>query len=274
MTLKPSQSLARPQCDRLIDLAYARLRREVIRCEMPPGVEVSEAQLAERYGLGKAAARAALMRLVQDGLAAVHPRRGYQIAPVTIQDIREIFQLRGLLEPMAVRLAVPHVDAGRLRKLDAVCARGYEPGNRRSEELFLRANRDFHLELIRACGNERLVRLLSDVIDQMERLFHLGLGRSVHGVELREQHSRLLAAVTARNEDEAATVAAEHIATMRRAVVDGVMASGDVELPPVVLGKASGAAGSGRHDAVNGTGQAGRGQGSGRGVKDGASGRR
>lgn len=148
MPLASSRPVAQPQCDRLIDLAYARLRREVIRCEILPGVEVSEAQLAERYGLGKAAARAALMRLVQDGLAAVHPRRGYQIAPVTIRDIWEIFQLRGLLEPMAVRLAVPHVDAARLEKLGAVCARGYEPGNRRSEELFLRANRDFHLKLI------------------------------------------------------------------------------------------------------------------------------
>lgn len=273
MSLASSRTSVRPQCDRLIDLTYARLRREVIRCEILPGAEVSEAQLAVRYGLGKAAARAALMRLVQDGLAIVHPRRGYQIAPVTIRDIREIFQLRSLLEPMAVRLAVPHADPARLEKLDADCARGYEPGNRRSEEQFLRANRDFHLFLIEACGNERLVRLLTDVIDQMERLFHLGLARSIHRAELRDQHSRLLAAVAARNEDEAAIVAAEHIETMRCAVIDGVMASGDVELTAVRSVKASVPGDLGRQSTSGGGAQGIRAQRMGRGAKN-VSGRR
>src|SRR4051812_41585513 len=141
-----------------------------MRCAIEPGAEVSESQLALRYGLGKAAIRAALMRISQEGLAVALPRRGYQIAPVTIRDVREVFQLRALLEPHAVRLAVLKIDTARLRELDALCAAGYTPGDRVSEEAFLKANREFHTHLIAGCGNERLLRLLDDIIDQMERL--------------------------------------------------------------------------------------------------------
>lgn len=226
-----SKQAAGPPADRRIDLAYEQLRRQVICCELAPGAEVSEAQIALRYGCGKAAARAALMRLTQEGLAEAHPRRGYEITPVTIRDIREIFELRALVEPEAVRLAVPRLDAARLRGLDARCARGYTPGDRASEATFLAANREFHMAIIRACGNGRLIRLLDDVIEQMQRLFHLGLARSMHRDELRDQHARLVQAVAGGEAEQAAAVAAEHIETMRRAVVEGVMASGDVALP-------------------------------------------
>lgn len=221
--------------DRLIDLAYGQLRRDVVRCVIAPGSEVSEAQLALRYGFGKAAVRAALMRISQEGLAVALPRRGYQIAPITIRDVREIFQLRALLEPEAVRLAVPHVDVARLRELDAVCAKGYTPGNRASEEAFLQANREFHTHMIAACGNERLARLLSDIIDQMERLFHLGIARAIRRDQLREQHVGLIKAVASRDAEQASQIVADHVETMRQTVVDGVMNSVDVTLPPLSL---------------------------------------
>lgn len=231
MSRVTSDPISHPAADRRIDQAYARLRREVISCEIAPGTEVSEAQIALRHGLGKAAARAALMRLTQEGLSVVHPRRGYQIAPVTIRDVREIFELRALLEPEAVRLAVPRVDVAAMREFDAVCARGFAAGDPVRESSFLRANREFHLTIIRGCGNERLIRLLENLIDQMERLFRLGLALSVRRAELRDQHTRLIDAVSSGDADGAGRIAADHIETMRLSVVEGVMASGDVALP-------------------------------------------
>lgn len=204
-------------------------------------MEISEAQLALRYGCGKAAARAALMRLSQEGLAFALPRRGYQIAPVTIGDIQEIFQLRALLEPQAVRLAVPRADVAALREIDAVSARGYLAGDRASEEAFLRANKAFHSKLILACGNARLVAVLDDIIDQLERLFHLGLARTMRTTELRSQHEALLAAVEARDADRAAAITADHIETMHQIVIEGVMESADV-----VILRQSAPSGSGR----------------------------
>ena len=211
--------------ERMIDLAYSRLRKDVMMCIIAPGEEVTEAQLVTRYGFGKAAVRSALMRLSQEGMAVVHPRRGYQIAPVTIKHIRELFQLREILEPQAARLGVPNVDVAVLRNLDAILARGFTFGDAEGEAVYLSANRDFHSTLTAASGNEKLTLILEDVIDQMERLFHLGLTRSGHREQLRREHQDLVEAVEARDADLAAKIVADHVETMRQTVIEGVMKS-------------------------------------------------
>ena len=213
------------------DQAYARLRGEVMGCVIQPGEEVTEAVLVERYGLGKASIRAALMRLVQEGLAVSLPRRGYQIAPVTIRDIRELFQLRALLEPEATRLGVPHVDVARLRELDTILARGYKKDDAAGEAAYLAANRAFHSTLISACDNEKLTRVLDSVIDQMGRLFHLGLTQSWHKDKLRSEHRELVEAVEKGDADRAAEIVAEHIETMRQTVIEGVMKHDGLAIP-------------------------------------------
>ncbi len=224
---------AEPQSDRLIDQAYARLRHDIISCSLEPGLEVTEAQLALRCGFGKAATRAALLRLSQEKLVTALPRRGYQVTPITLRDVCEIFQLRALLEPEAVRLAVPSMDADRLAELDAICAAGYVPGDRESEERFLRANREFHSSIIHGCGNERLADLVDSVVDQMQRLFHIGLTLSNRREDLRGQHAALLKAVQQRDSAAAAEVTNEHIETMRRMVMDSIMRSPSIMQVPL-----------------------------------------
>lgn len=219
------------------DLAYARLHGDVMTCEIQPGEEVTETMLVAKYGLGKASIRSALMRLVQDGLAVSLPRRGYQIAPVTIRDIRELFQLRALLEPQATRLGVPYVDVARLRELDAILARGYAKGDAAGEAAYLVANRAFHSTLIAACDNEKLTRVLESVIDQMGRLFHLGLTQSWHKDKLRSEHRELVDAVEKGDADRAAEIVAEHIETMRQTVIEGVMKHDGLAVPLAPLAK-------------------------------------
>ena len=74
--------------------AYLRLRHAIVRLELPPSAPVSEAHLGDRFGLSKAAVRAALARLRAEGLVLAEPRRGHVIAPLTLRDVREIYDLR------------------------------------------------------------------------------------------------------------------------------------------------------------------------------------
>ncbi|MCU4118787.1 GntR family transcriptional regulator [Variovorax sp. N23] len=227
----PADPAATATPGRLGDHAYERLRSDVMHCLILPGAEVTEALLAARYGLGKAPIRSALLRLVQEGLAVSLPRRGYQIAPVTIRDIRELFQLRALLEPEAVRLGVPHADVAALRTLDAVLASGFTKGDVEGEAAYLAANRAFHSTLISACNNEKLTRVIDNVIDQMGRLFHLGLTQTWNKGKLRSEHQELVDAVEARDADRAAAIVAEHIETMRQTVIEGVMQHDSLAFP-------------------------------------------
>ena len=83
-------------------IAFEMLRADIVSCRIAPGSSVSEAELAARYRLGKAAIRRALVRLSERGWVQALPRRGYLVKPITLRDIGEIFALRRMIEPVAV----------------------------------------------------------------------------------------------------------------------------------------------------------------------------
>lgn len=94
--------------------ALKRLRRAVIECELRPGADCSEPDLAKRFGLGRAAIRTALVTLAAEGLVAVEPRRGWRVAPVTGALIGDVIRARKALEPGLADLRLPPDVAARL----------------------------------------------------------------------------------------------------------------------------------------------------------------
>ena len=117
------------------------------------------------------------------------------VAPITIQDIRELFDLRLILELAAAERAVqnpsPHLIA-LLKQMSTVSYSVDDPGSR---VLFLEANRKFHLTLAETTGNHRLERMLEDLLVEMERLFHLGLRVRDSSEEMSREHQEVVAAL-------------------------------------------------------------------------------
>jgi DNA-binding GntR family transcriptional regulator len=153
------------------------------------------------------------------------PRRGYRVAPVTLKDVKDIFALRLIVEPAAAREAAGRVDAARLARLDAVCRAGYVPGNSASEEAFLAANTAFHVTIAEAAGNRRLAELIASLLDQMERLFHVGLRMRDRTMEMQHEHRTLVEALAEGRAGDAERIAGEQIEAARRMVLDALLAS-------------------------------------------------
>src|SRR4051794_14938933 len=89
----------------LAQTAYDTIKRAIIRCDLEPGQQVTEEQLAERFGLSRATVRPALKRLYQEQLVRTITRQRYVIPPITLKDAQDLFELRLLLEPAAARRA-------------------------------------------------------------------------------------------------------------------------------------------------------------------------
>src|SRR5919107_6387725 len=100
--------------------AYERLRHAMMRLELAPSAAVSEAQLVDGFGFTKAVVRAALARLRAEGLVVAEPRRGHVIAPLTMRDVLEIYDLRLLLEPPATEAAAGRIERDELARLQAL----------------------------------------------------------------------------------------------------------------------------------------------------------
>jgi DNA-binding GntR family transcriptional regulator len=179
----------------LNDIAYTRIKEDIISCALQPGEDISEGVLVARYSLGKAPIRHALMRLRQEGLITSRGRQGAVVSAIMLRDVQEIFQLRLVLEVTAVRLAAGQVDKARIRELNQAVHAGYTPGNKASEATYLRANRDFHQYVAESSGNRRLAALVVNLMEQHERIVHLGLALQNREREFLHSHDDLVKAL-------------------------------------------------------------------------------
>lgn len=205
--------------------AYAALRRDILSCRHVPGALVTEAELMALYGIGKNSCRIALTRLAHERLIIARPRRGYQVAPITLKDVEEVFALRVQLEPMAARLAIGRVDTALLHRLEAACRDEYAVPVPRRIDTFMDANKQFHLAVAQATGNERLLRTLSGLMDEMSRLVALGFNVQRVRPEIRHDHNSLIKAFEAGDEKAAETIARRHIEAFRTQTMEKVYAS-------------------------------------------------
>jgi len=225
---KRSASPPRSDEPQLNRIAFDRIKQDIIRCALHPGKQVTEAQLAGRYAMGKAPIRAALRGLCQAGFLRAIPRRGYVITPVTVRDVQDITQVRLLLEPTASRLAAGRVGAEQLARLSALCQVRYTPGER-SRETTVTAHREFHLLIARASGNEKLAELLSELYDQVERLIHLCLSRVIPEEML--GYRPLVEALATGDGETASRLMIEQIELGRKRIMDALLStSPDAEL--------------------------------------------
>ena len=227
----------RPAGERnLNDIAFAAIKDDIISCALQPGEEVSEGLLAARYGMGKAPIRSAMMRLRQEGLIVSRGRQGNTVSPVTLRDVQEIFQLRLVLEVAAVRLAAGKVEAKRLRTLNEAARATHAAADRAGESAYLRANRAFHRYVAECTGNQRLVALVVALMEQHERIVHLGLALQKREHEFHHFHDDLVAALIEGDGDRAARLTEAALRGSQRKVMEALTDSAaQVSLGPVDL---------------------------------------
>jgi len=210
----------------LNETAYTKIKDDIIACVLQPGEEISEGTLVARYGFSKAPIRSALMRLRQEGLIVSRGRQGNIVSPVTLRDVQEVFQLRLLLEVAAARLAAGKVDANRIRNLNKAVHAGYTPGDSKSETAYLEANRKFHRYVAEAAGNQRLAALLVDLMEQHERIVHLGLALQSRGHEFMHFHDDLVDALIEGDANQAAALTERALRGGQEKVLSALLASG------------------------------------------------
>jgi len=218
--------------------AYQRIRSDILFLQLSPGVRVSESLLTRRYGLGQAAVRSALVRLVQEGLVDKTDERSPHVAPLTLRDVRDVYGLRILLEPRAAEWAtIAGVAAPDLERLGAISQCRYELASHVELVAFLNANREFNLLVASRCGNARLAATITQLQDLTLRILYVGL-RSMNVSEwFQATHRDIVDAIAARDAARAAELWAVDLKYGERLISDALMNL--PELSGVNLGGAS-----------------------------------
>lgn len=205
---------------------YTEVKRRILDLRMPPGSPFTEGELVADLNVSKTPIREALARLRQEGLVEAMARSGYLVTPVTVKDARDLMSLRTLLEGEAASLAAARGnDLARLRKLEELCKTSYNPKDRGSVVKFLSANYNFHMAVGQLSGNARLIEALQQVLEQLERVMHLGLTATSRADEIVHEHTELVAAILAGDPDKAREVAISQGHTSQRMVLEALLSS-------------------------------------------------
>lgn len=181
--------------------AVDSLRRLIVSGALVPGQRVNQEDVAEAIGLSVAPVREALRVLEQEGQVTYLPRRGYFVTELRLADLREIYELRAMLEARAARHALPWIDddaLGRIGDAARECVDAAAAGDVAAE---LAANRRFHLAILEAPGQPhtlRVIRLLWDSTEAYRAMYYNSPDERAASIEA---HDRILAAVRARDAD-------------------------------------------------------------------------
>lgn len=183
--------------------AYSLLKTDIINCTLRPGTLIMQPQLAETYQLGVTPVREALQRLVREGFVRSIPHYGYMVNPVSLADVREIFELRSIIESDAARLAAQRAPDELLQRIASSADFSYVFRDPQTYTDFLRHNTEFHHAVALASGNARLSNTIALLLEELMRVFHLGLDLRDSAEEMREEHVALAQLLLSRDADGA-----------------------------------------------------------------------
>lgn len=189
--------------------AYEELRARIVNLELPPGTRLIERDLAEDLAVSRIPLREAMQRLQQDGLVVVVPRQGAIVSPFTVDDVRDLFDVRESLEVLAARLAAERADQEGLDRLAAQLDTARRATERDDKPAIAAANAGFHTIIVDLAANPLLESLLRPLEARTQWLFHLTKDRDP-GVQCLE-HEELLSAIADHDSDRAAASAFHHV---------------------------------------------------------------
>ncbi|HEY8943814.1 MAG TPA: GntR family transcriptional regulator [Polyangiaceae bacterium] len=194
---------------------FRRIRRDIISGDLKPGEKLTLDRLRDRYGASVSTLREILYRLATEDFVVAEGQRGFEVAPATQAGLREIGDLRLVLECHALDLSLAAGDLdweGRVvaahHKLASIERKLLE-GNRQRTAEWIAYDWAFHNALISACGSRLLMKTHGSVFDRFLR-YHM-LAASFRGPEVSEDHEALFRLAMARDADGAKTRLAHHV---------------------------------------------------------------
>ncbi|WP_337869984.1 GntR family transcriptional regulator [Meiothermus sp.] len=204
------------------EAAYAHLRGAILMGALLPGVRISEPGLAQELGVSRTPVREALQRLAQEGLVELLPGKGARVRVLSAEEVREVYDVRALLEGEAAALAAQNATEVELNRLERLL-QVLEALPKEAYAKQMQVDFDFHTVLIEAAHNKTLARIYADLRSSLTLVRSFQQTLSQHP-KTRQQHQAILSALKARNPGKAAEAARAHVRYFRDLVLQSLQA--------------------------------------------------
>jgi DNA-binding GntR family transcriptional regulator len=190
---------------------HGHLRDMILSLDIGPGERLTERWLESRFDGSRTPVRAALLRLEAEGLVQ-RDGRNWIAAPIDLGEVEALAEFRDPLEATAVRLACARATDADLDAVEEML-NACRPGVPREE--WHRVGTDFHIEIARLSGNPFLVKAIEGVMTRLSRPRWLEVWTEASREQAWSEHRRILGSIRAKQPQEAAREAAEHVRDTR-----------------------------------------------------------
>ncbi len=195
--------------------AFQHVRARVLDQTYSPGSLLTEGEIATAVGVSRTPVREALLRLEAQGLLRLYPKRGALVLPVSAGEMDDVFEARELVEGFAARKAWKLRETV-LPQLDELLAAMTTAQARGDAVALSGADRDFHAAIVRAAGNQVLIRLYDGLRDRQTSMGIAAAGLSPKWMERAvSEHTAIVAALRSGTAASLRSLVQEHVAGAR-----------------------------------------------------------
>jgi DNA-binding GntR family transcriptional regulator len=198
--------------------AVAERLRELIRSgELAPGTRLRQDEFAERFGVSTTPIREAFLALEREGLLRSHPHRGVVVFMPSVEELRDVYEIRAALEPLATELATKQLSEADLAALERIVAQMRDARPKRYVDL----NTQLHSRIYAAAGRRRL----SEIIDGLREpaanyvSMNIDLYDQNYRDKVQAEHEAIIEALKSRAPKRAARAMREHLEHSGRHIV-------------------------------------------------------
>lgn len=193
------------------DDVFVRLREQILTGALSPGSRHSVYRLSDELGVSRTPVREAVLRLADLGLVSIERNRGITIRGIHAEDVRDVFELRLMLEVPAAAGAARHSDDVLVNRLTSALEAMRAAARAGDEATFTSHDRALHAALGEALGNPRLSREVDRLRDSIQVRGVSTMERTRTMADVAEEHAPIVAAVAAGDPAAAATAMREHL---------------------------------------------------------------
>ncbi|PKM46305.1 MAG: GntR family transcriptional regulator [Firmicutes bacterium HGW-Firmicutes-8] len=204
----------------LREIVFETLREAIINATLRPGERLMEIQMAEEMGVSRTPVREAIRKLELEGFVVMVPRKGAYVAGISMKDIADVFEIRAAMEALAAGLAAERITEEELEDLERILVTIGECVKNNDLEKLIEVDTEFHDILFKASRNERLVQIVSNLREQIQRFRTASLSTPGRMKYALEEHKKIVEAVSERNVELAQSLAREHIENAENSMLE------------------------------------------------------
>lgn len=204
----------------LREIVLEALKDAIVNGKLKPGERLMEQQVAEELGVSRTPVREAIRKLEIEGFIIMIPRKGAYVSDISLKDIAQVFEVRAAMEALAAGLAAQRIADDQMEKLERKLVEVKNAVDNSDLDNIIHFDTDFHEIIYDASRNDRLVQILNNLREQIQRYRTASLASPGRLKDTLREHQELVDAISTRNVALAQKVAKEHIENAENSILE------------------------------------------------------